>query len=112
MKQHITGQTSHPLHFLHLIGASRLWATVTMTSVPKTQKISYKKSPPNRMKPAFILRGRGGGEGGVRRRGRIREEAGRKKKDKEKEEGRCIGEADNEMGERIIVPVSAEQSCD
>ena len=50
-----------------------------MTSVPKTQKISYKKRPPNRMKPAFILRGRGGGEGGVRRKGRIREGAGKGK---------------------------------
>ena len=46
---------SHSLGSLHLIGASKLLATVTMTSVPKTQKMSYTKSPPNRMKPAFTL---------------------------------------------------------
>ena len=51
-----------------------------MTSVPKTQKISYKKSPPNRMKPAFTLRGKGWGRGGVRGRGRIREGAGKEKR--------------------------------
>ena len=96
MKQHITGETLHPLHSLHLIGASRLWATVTMTSVPKTQKISYKKSPPNRMKPAFTLRGEGWGRGRGRGKRKSKGGSGGKEKGQEKGEVRCIGEADKE----------------
>lgn len=88
MKQHIAGQTLHNLHSSHLIGASRLWATVTMTSVPKTQKISYKKSPPNRMKPAFTLRGRGGVRGRGKGRVRVREQTGKGKGQRKGEGGR------------------------
>jgi hypothetical protein len=38
-----------------LMGASKDLATVTMTLVPKTQKISYTKRPPSRMQPVTTL---------------------------------------------------------
>lgn len=42
-------------HYSHLIGASKLLATVTITSVPKTQKISYINSPDNKIHPVAML---------------------------------------------------------
>ena len=39
-----------------LIGASKEVATVTITSVPNTQKISYTNSPPRRMQPIGKLK--------------------------------------------------------
>ena len=42
-------------YYIHLIGASKLRATVTMTSVPNTQKMSYTKRPESSRVPVWTL---------------------------------------------------------
>ena len=54
-KESFGGSANRSIGNNNLIGAFKFFATVTITSVPYTQKISYKNNPHNKMNPTLKL---------------------------------------------------------